>query len=158
MKTKIILIILIILWMVTVFLFSNQKGEISENTSGKFIKVLAKIFEKNPSEKQIERNPFIHKVTTKSSKKELTVEQQNAYDKINDAMKEQLFSEFLIYGVTGSGKTEIYLQLIENCLKNDKSSIMLVPEISLTPQTVDRFIARFGEDKIAVLHLSLIHI
>ncbi len=55
MKTKIILIILIILWMVTVFLFSNQKGEISENTSGKFIKVLAKIFEKNPSEKQIER-------------------------------------------------------------------------------------------------------
>ncbi len=63
---------------------------------------------------------FIHKVTTKSSKKELTVEQQNAYDKINDAMKEQLFSEFLIYGVTGSGKTEIYLQLIENCLKNDK--------------------------------------
>ena len=107
------------------------------------------------AEKQIERNPFIHKVTTKSSKKELTVEQQNAYDKINDAMKEQLFSEFLIYGVTGSGKTEIYLQLIENCLKNDKSSIMLVPEISLTPQTVDRFIARFGEDKIAVLHSKL---
>lgn len=70
-------------------------------------------------------------------------------------MKEQLFSEFLIYGVTGSGKTEIYLQLIENCLKNDKSSIMLVPEISLTPQTVDRFIARFGEDKIAVLHSKL---
>ena len=55
MKTKIILIILIILWMVTVFLFSNQKGEISGNTSGKFIKVLAKIFAKNPSEKQIER-------------------------------------------------------------------------------------------------------
>ena len=107
------------------------------------------------AEKQIERNPFIHKVTTKSSKKELTVEQQNAYDKINDAMKEQLFSEFLIYGVTGSGKTEIYLQLIENCLKNDKSSIMLVPEVSLTPQTVDRFIARFGEDKIAVLHSKL---
>lgn len=107
------------------------------------------------AEKQIERNPFIHKVTTKSSQKELTVEQQNAYDKINDAMKEQLFSEFLIYGVTGSGKTEIYLQLIENCLKNDKSSIMLVPEISLTPQTVDRFIARFGEDKIAVLHSKL---
>ena len=106
-------------------------------------------------EKQIERNPFIHKVTTRSSKKELTTEQQNAYDKINDAMQEHIFSEFLIYGVTGSGKTEIYLQLIENCLKNDKSSIMLVPEISLTPQTVDRFIERFGEDKIAVLHSKL---
>lgn len=55
MKTKIILIILIIIWMVTVFLFSNQKGETSGNTSGNFIKVLAKIFAKNPSEKQIEK-------------------------------------------------------------------------------------------------------
>ena len=49
----------------------------------------------------------------------------------------------------------MYLQLIEKALKEGKSSIMLVPEISLTPQTVDRFIARFGEEKIAVLHSKL---
>lgn len=49
----------------------------------------------------------------------------------------------------------MYLQLIEKALKEEKSSIMLVPEISLTPQTVDRFIARFGEEKIAVLHSKL---
>ena len=49
----------------------------------------------------------------------------------------------------------MYLQLIEKVLNNGQSSIMLVPEISLTPQTVDRFISRFGEDKIAVLHSKL---
>ena len=49
----------------------------------------------------------------------------------------------------------MYLQLIEKALKEGKSSIMLVPEISLTPQTVDRFIGRFGEEKIAVLHSKL---
>ncbi|MGN1326521.1 MAG: primosomal protein N', partial [Clostridia bacterium] len=61
----------------------------------------------------------------------------------------------LLFGVTGSGKTEIYIQLIEEALKLGKSSIMLVPEISLTPQTVDRFLSRFGEEKIAVLHSKL---
>ena len=53
------------------------------------------------------------------------------------------------------GKTEIYIRLIEEALKLEKSSIMLVPEISLTPQTVDRFLSRFGEEKIAVLHSKL---
>ena len=64
-------------------------------------------------------------------------------------------SEFLLFGVTGSGKTEVYLQLIEKVLNIGKTSVMLVPEISLTPQTVDRFIARFGQDKIAILHSKL---
>ena len=57
--------------------------------------------------------------------------------------------------MTGSGKTEIYIRLIEEALKLGKDSIMLVPEISLTPQTVDRFLSRFGEEKIAVLHSKL---
>ena len=74
---------------------------------------------------------------------------------ISNSMDDMLFSEFLIYGVTGSGKTEIYLQLIEKALKEHKSSILLVPEISLTPQTVNRFIARFGKENIAVLHSKL---
>lgn len=63
--------------------------------------------------------------------------------------------KYLLYGVTGSGKTEIYLQMIEKMLNQGKSSIMLVPEISLTPQTVDRFISRFGEEQIAILHSKL---
>ena len=55
----------------------------------------------------------------------------------------------------GLGKTEIYLQIIEDTLQKGKSSIMLVPEISLTPQTVDRFVSRFGKEKIAILHSRL---
>ena len=100
-------------------------------------------------------NPFLHKVEKKTSKLKFTDEQQYAYDEISFAMDKNKYGEYLIYGVTGSGKTEIYLQLIENALRNNKTSIMLVPEISLTPQTVDRFIARFGEENIAVLHSKL---
>jgi primosomal protein N' (replication factor Y) len=60
----------------------------------------------------------------------------------------------LLYGVTGSGKTEVYLQAIDHVLKKCKGAIVLVPEISLTPQTVERFVGRFG-DRIAVLHSHL---
>ena len=60
----------------------------------------------------------------------------------------------LLYGVTGSGKTEVYLRCIEACLQQGKGAIVLVPEIALTPQTVGRFAARFG-DRIAVLHSRL---
>ena len=58
-------------------------------------------------------------------------------------------------GLLAHGKTEIYLQLIGKVLEKGKSAIVLVPEISLTPQMVDRFIARFGEEKIALLHSKL---
>lgn len=74
---------------------------------------------------------------------------------MSDAIEDNFNSEFLLFGVTGSGKTEVYLQLIEKVLNEGKTSLMLVPEIALTPQTVDRFIARFGEDNIAVLHSKL---
>ena len=53
------------------------------------------------------------------------------------------------------GKTEIYLRLIDEVLKKEKTAIVLVPEISLTPQMVDRFLARFGEKNIAVIHSRL---
>ncbi len=104
-------------------------------------------------EKKIERNPLIGKNIEKSKKLKLTDEQQIAYNKIEKAI--DTYKQFLLFGVTGSGKTEIYLQLIEKVLKNKKSAIMLVPEISLTPQIINRFIARFGKEEIAVLHSKL---
>ena len=106
-------------------------------------------------EKEVERNPFIHKVIEKSQNLVLNSEQQDAFDKINASLQFNEYDEFLLFGVTGSGKTEIYIRLIEEALKLGKDSIMLVPEISLTPQTVDRFLSRFGEEKIAVLHSKL---
>ena len=106
-------------------------------------------------EKEVERNPFLHKVVQKTTNLELTEEQQDAFEKVNASLQIGEYDEFLLFGITGSGKTEIYIRLIEEALKLGKSSIMLVPEISLTPQTVDRFLGRFGEEKIAVLHSKL---
>ena len=106
-------------------------------------------------EKQVERNPFLHKAINRDKPFPLNDEQSQAYNAVADAIDDQFNSEFLLFGVTGSGKTEIYLQLIDKVLNLGKSSLMLVPEISLTPQTVDRFIARFGEENIAVLHSKL---
>ncbi|MDU3153433.1 MAG: DEAD/DEAH box helicase family protein [Anaerococcus hydrogenalis] len=61
-------------------------------------------------------------------------------------------SAYLLKGVTGSGKTEVFLQIVEENLKNGKDSIILVPEISLTPQTIERFQGRFNQ-KIAILKM-----
>ena len=80
----------------------------------------------------------------------LNDEQKNAIKEILDSKD----NKFLIYGVTGSGKTEIYIDLIRNMIKEGKSSIVLVPEISLTPQIVSRFKNVFG-DSVAVFHSSL---
>lgn len=106
-------------------------------------------------EKQIDRNPIINKKVEKTNPLELNQEQQQAYKKIEKEINEKKYKSFLLYGVTGSGKTEIYLQLIQKVLEVEKSAILLVPEISLTPQMIDRFIARFGKEKIAVIHSKL---
>ena len=80
----------------------------------------------------------------------LNEEQKNACETILNSDKKA----FLLHGVTGSGKTEVYMNIIEEYLKINKQSIMLVPEISLTTQTIDRFERRFG-NKIAVFHSRL---
>ena len=80
----------------------------------------------------------------------LNEEQKNACETILNSDKKA----FLLHGVTGSGKTEVYMNIIEEYLKINKQSIMLVPEISLTTQTIDRFGRRFG-NKIAVFHSRL---
>lgn len=120
---------------------------------------ILKTLEKNGyillEEKEIQRNPLQNKQREKTQKLILNPEQEHAFTTIADAMDDGFFSEFLIFGVTGSGKTEIYLQLIEKAMQEGKTSLVLVPEISLTPQTIERFIARFGEEKIAVLHSKL---
>ena len=106
-------------------------------------------------EKKVERNPLLGRNCEKTSSLNLTEEQKNAYNSIEETINKNEYKQFLLYGVTGSGKTEVYLQLIEKVLKIGKNAIVLVPEISLTPQMLDRFISRFGKSDIAILHSKL---
>ena len=85
----------------------------------------------------------------------LTYEQRKASDIIQPYIKEGKFKVFLLQGVTGSGKTEVYLDSAAKTIAMGKQVIMLVPEISLTHQTVSRFIRRFGHERIAILHSKL---
>ena len=80
----------------------------------------------------------------------LNPDQQRALDAVLVALRSQQHRTLLIHGVTGSGKTEVYIQAIEEVLRYGRQAIVLVPEISLTPQTVERFRRRFGA--VAVLH------
>ena len=142
------------------FLKENEgatASEIEMFTGG--TRAIIKTLEKNGYieivEKKIERNPLANKNITRTNNLNLTPEQQNAFNKISLAIRKNEYEQFLLYGITGSGKTEVYLQLIGETLKNNKTAIVLVPEISLTPQMIDRFIARFNKEEIAVLHSKL---
>ncbi len=82
---------------------------------------------------------------------ELTSLQREAVGKIGGSLSSNAYSTFLLHGVTGSGKTQVYIEAIDLALRQGKDAIVLVPEISLTPQIVDRFKRRFGQS-VAVMH------
>lgn len=103
---------------------------------------------------EINRDPYGNHTFEKNEAMSLNGQQQMAYDEIVQSMKAEDNQTFLLEGITGSGKTEVYLQTIAEALAEGKTAIMLVPEISLTPQTVHRFKSRFG-DEVAVLHSGL---
>lgn len=86
-----------------------------------------------------------------TTRKKLNAEQKKSLDSLESSLEKNTFSSHLIHGITGSGKTEVYLQAIARALDLGKSVILLVPEIALTSQTIERFRARFSE-KIAILH------
>ena len=105
-------------------------------------------------DQEVYRNPWDHFIPNSDLVEvELTQEQKNAIDIIRKGMSKSQ-GVFLLHGVTGSGKTEVYIHLVEKALKDNKRAIILVPEISLTPQTVGHFKDRFGEE-VAILHSAL---
>ena len=85
---------------------------------------------------------------------ELNPAQQAAFQQIHEAIQAKRFQTFLLHGVTGSGKTEVYLTAIETALAEGRSALLLVPEIALTPQMAGQFFSRFG-DRVAILHSRL---
>jgi primosomal protein N' (replication factor Y) len=109
-------------------------------------------------EEAVERDPHAGEQFIATQNLQLNAEQSAALKKIADALAAaDQAKPILLHGVTGSGKTEIYLQSIRTALACGRTAIVLVPEISLTPQTVERFKSRFAEmhDAVAVLHSHL---
>jgi len=100
------------------------------------------------------RDPFADDVVIPTTPPAPTPEQQTVLEQILPAVEERRNEVFLLHGVTGSGKTEVYMRAIARCIELGREAIVLVPEISLTPQTCERFRARFGE-QVAVLHSGL---
>ncbi|NMA43396.1 MAG: primosomal protein N' [Oligosphaeraceae bacterium] len=102
----------------------------------------------------VERNPFRDNIIQPDQPKKLNADQTAALASIKESLRKRDSAAMLLHGVTGSGKTEVYLQAIQYCLELEREAIVLVPEIALTPQTCDRFRQRFG-NLVSVLHSGL---
>lgn len=129
---------------------SNNKKEYLNSISTSSLKTL--ISKEILKEVLVERYRLNNNTFTDYPKHELNQEQQQAVDKVLTDLENN--DTYLLHGVTGSGKTEVYMEIIERMLQEGKTAIVLVPEISLTPQMVGRFSARFKEN-IAILHSRL---
>ncbi len=105
-------------------------------------------------EREVWRTPLAERVFAPTSPPKLTPEQQHAWETLRAAIRRGKGEVFVLHGVTGSGKTELYLRAVAETLALGKQAIVLVPEIALTPQTVARFGARFGE-QVALQHSRL---
>jgi primosomal protein N' (replication factor Y) len=119
--------------------------------------VLTKLMQKGmvtTKEEEVYREPMLETVGRKEPPFSLNPQQQAALEQIHKALKEHTFSPFLLYGVTGSGKTEVYLKAIQEAISLGKQALILVPEISLTPQLVGRFQMKLGAE-MALLHSGL---
>lgn len=142
-------------------LLQSKGGELLLKELGSGAGSSVKSLEKNGwvvvEEQAIRRNPDDGVDFVPSKPLQLNDEQRVAYEVIVETIQGTRAKPILLHGVTGSGKTEVYLQAVQKALDLGKSAIILVPEISLTPQTVQRFKARFAhlKDQVAVMHSHL---
>jgi len=104
--------------------------------------------------REVYRKPLVSEGVEVTSPPQLTSEQADALKKITSKIGRKSYAAFLLHGITGSGKTEVYLKAIEATMKTGRGALVLVPELALTPQLLARFRARFG-DMIAQIHSGL---
>lgn len=134
--------------------YFELRNIISSSTLIQNLKRLEKLGIVKILEQEVERSPLSNKNIMKSYPFNPTEEQEIIIKNIEKSLVKNKFEEILLNGVTGSGKTEVYLQLIQRAIEQDKQAIVLVPEISLTPLMIERFVGRFG-DRVSVLHSRL---
>ncbi len=103
---------------------------------------------------RVERDPLADYAVQDAISHELTPEQRAAADAISESIQSGTAGAFLLFGVTGSGKTEVYLRAVEKCIEVGRRAIIMVPEIAMTPQTLQRFASRFP-GQIALQHSGL---
>ncbi|HSX38245.1 MAG TPA: primosomal protein N' [Chlamydiales bacterium] len=135
-------------------MFQKNKGCFIAEFPDKMKKAVQRLIKKKilaAKKIPIESDLLLEEDFFQSKSKILNESQQNCLSAIEHSLSENQFAAHLIHGVTGSGKTEIYLQAIAKTLALQKAALLLVPEISLTSQTIERFRSRFSE-KIAILH------
>jgi primosomal protein N' (replication factor Y) len=144
-----------------VLAFIREMEEISHKTlCGKFkgtsriIKMLEQRGLVSLEPLEVYRDPLSHLINGDDLRPELTPKQTKALETIKEGLDSLCFSPFVLYGITGSGKTEIYLRAIERVARMGRGAIVLVPEISLTPQLIGQFLKRFGR-RVATLHSGL---
>lgn len=104
--------------------------------------------------REVRRDPYANLHVAPPEAFAPTAHQQEAIEKITDSLNQDAFQVHMVHGVTGSGKTLVYIKAVSHALQKNQGAIVLVPEITLTPQTVRRFRAHFG-DQVAVLHSAL---
>jgi primosomal protein N' (replication factor Y) len=139
---------------------ANRESVVLEELRGEFndpravIRSLADKGLVEYEEVEASRDPFFRSPVERDAPHAPTAAQQLAIDAVGEAITNRTGEAFLLHGVTGSGKTEVYLRAIDGVRNAGRGAVLLVPEIALTPQLVGRFRARFGDD-IAVLHSGL---
>lgn len=141
------------------FLISKQGNTTSDEMKNKGFsyKIIKELEQKNLitiNREWIHRNPGLNRNPGNTSPLKLNDQQERAFQMISTLMEREKGSVMLLHGTTGSGKTEIYMQALELCLRKGKTGIVLIPEISLSPQALDRFRGRFG-NTVALLHSKM---
>ena len=130
------------------------RADLSKQFNSSLIKAVLDDGNAQIEQVRIERDPLADYAVQEPIDVDLTPEQSTAVEAISRSIDSRSHVEFLLFGVTGSGKTEVYLRAVDKCIQSGRRAIIMVPEIAMTPQTLQRFASRFP-GQIALQHSGL---